>query len=75
MTARPPVPQVWTDDERVAVAVLAGLANMTTARLRWLVGDRSPVDALDVAAGSVADDTPDRSGPPATSRGRRGLVG
>ena len=49
---------VWSDDERIAVAVLAGLTNMTTARLRWLIGGRSPIDALEVATGAVGDGGP-----------------
>lgn len=58
MTAQRSAPQVWSDDERVAVAVLAGLSNMTTARLRWLLGGRAPTDALDVASGSTPDGGP-----------------
>ena len=42
----------WTDADRVAVARLAGLHHMTTHRLRSLLRGRTPLDAVDIAAGS-----------------------
>lgn len=53
----------WTDAERAAVALLAGLERMTTHRLRSLLAAHGPVDAVDaIRCGIVArSPTSDRS--------------
>ncbi|MEM1334290.1 MAG: DNA-processing protein DprA [Actinomycetota bacterium] len=55
--------RLWSPDERVAVATLAGLPGMTLARLRTLLA-HAPDEALQMAAGS-------RSASPAIAQLRR----